>query len=459
MPEDLRFHGRDPGDARRRDEPHPARNENAMCRSQRGPNVIDERQQLRDEHAVERLVGDVGRVDDVGDERRPRVVLLDVEDVGLAHCGTELADVLVAGDLEHAALNVGRVSSHELFHVVAVDRSAAALSRVPKGVVCRQSEIPGLPPRRSSSLGSDAVHPFRTRSGTRSRQKRRADETTSIEVDSLQGRASATDELISAADTLATENGTRRGPATRGAASTQPVGAHRLLRRDDWLMSSGERAALEGVLLFVEPRLSIEIGTYSGGSLASISAHSAKVHSFDLASHPSVTQERMPNVDFHIGDSHELLPLVLRELELSGETIDFVFVDGDHSAEGVRRDVLDLLESPCTPETVILLHDTLHVGVRSGLEQVDFSTFESVCFVDLDLVQGRVAKEGPQANKLLWGLGIVVTGDRLDVEWPTPYSAPELYAGFSLFTGRVGCDRRAFRIQPARRGLHAGSHA
>ena len=196
-------------------------------------------------------------------------------------------------------------------------------------------------------------------------------------------------------------------------------------------MSPGERAALEGVLLFVEPRLSIEIGTYSGGSLASISAHSAKVHSFDLASHPSVTQERFPNVDFHIGDSHELLPLVLRELELSGETIDFVFVDGDHSAEGVRRDVLDLLESPCTPETVILLHDTLHVGVRSGLEQVDFSAFESVCFVDLDLVQGRVAKEGPQANKLLWGLGIVVTGDRLEVEWPSPYSAPELYAGLS----------------------------
>jgi hypothetical protein len=97
----------------------------------------------------------------------------------------------------------------------------------------------------------------------------------------------------------------------------------------------------------------------------------------------------------------------------------------------VRRDVLDLLESACTPETVIVLHDTLHADVRTGLEQVDFSSFDSVCFVDLDLVQGRVAKEGPQANKLLWGLGIVVTGDRLDVEWPTQYSAPALYAGLS----------------------------
>ena len=88
-------------------------------------------------------------------------------------------------------------------------------------------------------------------------------------------------------------------------------------------------------------------------------------------------------------------------------------------------------QSPCTPETVILLHDTLHVGVRSGLEQVDFSAVRVRVLVDLDLVQGRVAKEGPQANKLLWGLGIVVTDDRLEVEWPSPYSAPGPYAGLS----------------------------
>ena len=104
-------------------------------------------------------------------------------------------------------------------------------------------------------------------------------------------------------------------------------------------MLPGERAALEGVLSFVEPRLSIEIGTYSGRSLQSISAHSAKVHSFDLVSHPALTQDRFPNVVFHIGDSHELLPLFLTELELSGGTIDFAFVDGDHSAGGEARRV------------------------------------------------------------------------------------------------------------------------
>ena len=225
--------------------------------------------------------------------------------------------------------------------------------------------------------------------------------------------------------------GRAEGSPSLKAAYTHAVGAHRLLRRDDWLMLPGERAALEGVLSFVEPELSIEIGTHSGGSLQSISAHSARVHSFDLVSHPAVTQKRFPNVDFHIGDSHELLPLLLKELEQSGETIDFAFVDGDHSATGVRRDVGDLLGSSCTQETVILLHDTLNAEVRTALEQVDFSTFDSVCFVDLDLVHGRVAKEGQGANKLLWGLGMVVTGDRLDTEWPTSYSARELYADLS----------------------------
>ena len=196
-------------------------------------------------------------------------------------------------------------------------------------------------------------------------------------------------------------------------------------------MLPGERAALEGVLSFVEPRLSIEIGTYAGGSLRSISAHSRTVHSFDIAAHPAATRERFPNVEFHPGDSHELLPVFLAELAHAGESVDFAFVDGDHSAGGVRQDILDLLESSCTRETVILLHDTLNADVRTGLEQIDFSVFGSVSFVDLDFVHGRVMREGPQKNELWWGLGIVVTGNRLDAAWPSPYSAREVYAGFS----------------------------
>ena len=40
-------------------------------------------------------------------------------------------------------------------------------------------------------------------------------------------------------------------------------------------MSFGERAALEGVVAQVRPRLAVEIGTAAGGSLARIARYSA----------------------------------------------------------------------------------------------------------------------------------------------------------------------------------------
>ena len=51
------------------------------------------------------------------------------------------------------------------------------------------------------------------------------------------------------------------------------------------------------------------------------------------------------NVTLHTGDSHELLPPFLAELAEQGRNVDFVIVDGDHSSEGVRRDLEDLLNS------------------------------------------------------------------------------------------------------------------
>src|ERR1700675_2255162 len=109
-----------------------------------------------------------------------------------------------------------------------------------------------------------------------------------------------------------------------------------LLGRSDWAMMPGERAALEGLLSALKPSVSIEIGTSKGGSLERISAHSQTVHAFDLGRHAQLTSERFPNVTFHIGDSHELLPTFLLRLATATQNVDFAFVDGDHSAVGVR---------------------------------------------------------------------------------------------------------------------------
>jgi hypothetical protein len=206
-----------------------------------------------------------------------------------------------------------------------------------------------------------------------------------------------------------------------------------LLATGDWMMTPGERATLAGVVCMLKPSLSIEIGTHKGGSLEQISAHIGTVHSFDLVRHREVTEERFPNVTFHIGDSHELLPEFLEQLAESGANVDFVFVDGDHSAPGVQRDVEDLLSSSSVRKTIILLHDTLNERVRAGLEQIDYGASDGVRFVDLDFVQGKVMSEGPQKNELWYGLGLVVTGWDLagDQPWPPAYSASDVYASFA----------------------------
>jgi len=204
-------------------------------------------------------------------------------------------------------------------------------------------------------------------------------------------------------------------------------------------MVPGERAALEGILAAVRPTVSIEIGTHKGGSLERISANSSSVHTFDLDRYPEVTPERFPNVTFHIGDSHELLPQVLEQLAASETNVDFALVDGDHSAPGVRRDVEDLLSSRSVGRTVILLHDTLCDRVRAGLELVDYGAFEKVRFVDLDFVPGRVMADGPQANELWCGLGLIVAGwDLVAPDNHRAYSVREVYDAFSSALGEGG---------------------
>lgn len=174
-----------------------------------------------------------------------------------------------------------------------------------------------------------------------------------------------------------------------------------------WQMSFGERAAIEGVLAQLQPQLAIEIGTAEGGSLSRIAAHSRRVISFDLVE-PQAAAASLPNVELRTGDSHELLPLELERLAAAGESVDFVLVDGDHSADGARRDVEDLLASDAIASTVILAHDSLNQEVRRGLEEVPYGETEKVAFVDLDFVGGYVPAEPPMLGECWGGLGLII---------------------------------------------------
>ena len=185
---------------------------------------------------------------------------------------------------------------------------------------------------------------------------------------------------------------------------------------DVWQMSLGERAAVEGVLAQLKPGLAIEIGTAHGAGLRRIATYGDEVHSFDL------TEPSLPvpdNVTLHTGDSHELLPAYLAEVAAQGRNVDFVIVDGDHSPEGVRRDLEDLLDSPALSRSMILVHDTANERVRSGVDAVRFAAWPKVTHVDLDWIPGRLFAEPGLRNELWYGLGLVLV-DVAATVWGSP---------------------------------------
>lgn len=174
-----------------------------------------------------------------------------------------------------------------------------------------------------------------------------------------------------------------------------------------WQMSPGERAALKGLLVDVQPKLAIEIGTGSGGSLRRIASIAEHVHAFDLAA-ASDHLGGLRNVTFHTGDSHELLAPALAQLAADRLNVDFVLVDGDHTAQGVRRDVEDLLGSAAITETLVVLHDTANPEVRAGLDGIDYRAYSKIVWVDLDWVPGFMFREGPFAHEPWGGLGVIL---------------------------------------------------
>jgi predicted O-methyltransferase YrrM len=212
-------------------------------------------------------------------------------------------------------------------------------------------------------------------------------------------------------------------------ASTASPPGFDLLLDGDWQMVPGERAALEGLLAFLRPELAIEIGTAEGGSLRRLASHCGEVHSFDLRHAPDLPAAA--GVTLHTGDSHALLPEALEAFEREGQNVDFVLVDGDHTAEGVRRDVEDLLASGALRRTVILAHDASNDEVRRGLDAVDWKATGKVAFLDLDFVPGHLSSGGPFKDQLWGGFAIVVV-DEANAGPEPRGSLPELHSAFDV---------------------------
>jgi hypothetical protein len=112
-----------------------------------------------------------------------------------------------------------------------------------------------------------------------------------------------------------------------------------------------------------KPKAVVEIGVARGATtrlLARLAAPDATIIGIDVNPPPWQGDEppRLPGQHFiHIqGNSHEATTLERARKALPGETIDLLFIDGDHSYEGVKRDY-ELYSPLVRPAGLIAFHD------------------------------------------------------------------------------------------------------
>ena len=169
-----------------------------------------------------------------------------------------------------------------------------------------------------------------------------------------------------------------------------------------WSMSRAEQATLIQVLKNIKPKVAIEIGTYNGGSLQVISAFSEKVYAVDLT--PSYRDKRcdnLLNVDYLIGDSKHIIPALVNKLNNNNEVIEFILIDGDHSALGVLEDITNVLKLIPKQPLTIILHDSFNPECRKGMLLYNYNANSYVNYVELDYVTGAFNHDG--LYREMWG--------------------------------------------------------
>lgn len=170
----------------------------------------------------------------------------------------------------------------------------------------------------------------------------------------------------------------------------------------EWQMSRAEKYCLIHLLENLNPEYSIEIGTYKGGSLQVLSEYSKYVYSIDIDSEPKNKLEKIfKNVIFKVGKSYDIINNVMKEIESKKGKLNFILVDGDHSKNGVRKDLECILSHNFKHPLTIILHDSFNPQCRSGMKSIDYKNYNSIEHIDLDYIHGCYS---PNKNhKEMWG--------------------------------------------------------
>lgn len=175
----------------------------------------------------------------------------------------------------------------------------------------------------------------------------------------------------------------------------------------DWHMQGGERTALLYLLSSLRPRVSIEIGTFRGGSLRPISHFSGRTYTFDIDPAQHRIAPSFPTVEFVTGDTAVTLPPIVDALSRGQEDLGFVLVDGSHETEGVRHDIDTCLRYvPRSAPCVIAMHDSANPAVRAGILAAGWHECPHVHALDVDFVPGLLHARSDIRNQLWGGLAV-----------------------------------------------------
>jgi hypothetical protein len=174
----------------------------------------------------------------------------------------------------------------------------------------------------------------------------------------------------------------------------------------DWQMLLPERMALTGLLARIKPRNALEIGTYYGGSLSLIAQFAERVWAVDIDPEVPSRFRVPPNVDLRIGSPEGLVVGILDELDAAGIALNFILIDADHSADGVRRDIETVVHRPNPPREpcFILMHDSGNPECRRGIATADWASSGYVHYMELDFVPGQIIEHAMTENRgEVWG--------------------------------------------------------
>ena len=169
----------------------------------------------------------------------------------------------------------------------------------------------------------------------------------------------------------------------------------------------GEIVRLTDLLNNLKPRAVLEIGTENGGTLflwSRVASEDATIVSIDLPEGPfggGYPEWKVPFYEsfarsrqsIHLvrGDSHDLATFRNVRRMLGASQLDFLFIDGDHSYEGVKKD-FEMYSSLVRRGGIVAFHDIVPHSPESGCEVSKFWNQVKGGHEQLEIVKDRSQK-------------------------------------------------------------------